>query len=137
MRAAYDGVFRVHAAAAGRLTLRAAAREPALEVLLSGVTLREVPATLHGLHIEELNGVPPDPGQRPVAARFRVRSADGGQSFAAASVQIHEHPALYGRSIALPRFRLRQRLLWTILLWLARFDWGRALIRRARGGRRG
>src|SRR5262245_19471022 len=133
MRIAYDGMFRVHAGAAGRMTLRAAAREPVLEVLLSGVTLRDAPATLHGLHIEE-ETVQPDRGRGSVPARFQVRSADGGQSFATASVQIHEHPVLYGRAIALPRFGLLRRLLWTVLLWLARFDWGQALIRRARGG---
>src|SRR5262245_5386702 len=118
MRAAYDGVFRVHAGTLGRVTLRAAAREPALDVLLSGVSARDAPAMFDGLQIEELSGARPATAHGSVAARFRVRSGDGSRSFGAASVQIHEHPVLYGRSIVLPRFGLRRRLLWTVLLWL-------------------
>ena len=48
----------------------------------------------------------------------------------ARSLQVHETVDLYGRAIALPRYALRQRLLWSLLLGLARFNWGQALIRR-------
>ncbi len=46
----------------------------------------------------------------------------------------HEPVQIYGTAVKLPRFTLRRRILWWVLLTIARFDWGQALIRRIRGG---
>lgn len=45
----------------------------------------------------------------------------------------HEPVRIYGTAVSLPAFTLRRRMLWWLLLTVARFDWGQKLIRRARG----
>ena len=45
----------------------------------------------------------------------------------------HEAVRIYGDAIPLPKFTWRQRMLWWVLLTVARFDWGQRLIRRLRG----
>lgn len=46
----------------------------------------------------------------------------------------HEPLDIYGKAIALPKFGWKKRALWWVLLTVARYDWGQALIRRVRGG---
>jgi hypothetical protein len=45
----------------------------------------------------------------------------------------HEPVDIYGTAVKLPRLTWTRRAMWWVLLTLARFDWGQALIRRARG----
>ena len=54
---------------------------------------------------------------------------------AARSLQVHETARIYGRGVQLARFPFAQRILWTLLLWSARFAWGQGLIRRLRRNR--
>jgi hypothetical protein len=97
-----------------------------IEAVFGRVTQHELPPTLDGIAIR----ADADPG------RMRFIVSSGGRDYAvhAQSLRIHEGAALYGRVLQLPRYPLPQRLLWTVLLWCARFDWGQALMRRLRGG---
>jgi hypothetical protein len=96
-----------------------------LQLIFSAVERHNVPAFVENIVI--------DGGTRQggsAKAQFDVLSAGKRYSVIARSLQTHEHVALYGKVISLPRFGLRQRLVWTLLLGLARFEWGQALIRR-------
>lgn len=101
-----------------------------LRLLFNAVERHDLPASLDGVRVERAAHAGDEsasPGEFQLASggrEFRVR---------ARSVQIHEPAALYGSVIALPKFALRQRLLWTMLLTVARFEWGQALIRRMTG----
>jgi hypothetical protein len=85
------------------------------------------PAAGADLTVRELG--PAAPGSR----RFELSTAGWSETLVARSLQIHERADLYGKVIALPRFELRRRLLWSILLRLARYRTGQALIRRVTG----
>ena len=91
-----------------------------VEAVFGRVTQHELPALLDGIVIR-------------AGAPFVVSSAGRDFRVHAQSLRIHEGAALYGRVLPQARFPLRKRLLWTALLWSARFRWGQALIRRARG----
>jgi hypothetical protein len=106
------------------VVLRHARGERRIEAVFGRVTQHQLPAALDGVVIRA--------GDAP--QRFVVSS--GGREYAvhAQSLRIHESVALHGRVLQLARYPLRRRLLWTVLLWCARFDWGQALIRRVRGG---
>ncbi len=100
--------------------------EQRVEVVFGRVTRHELPAVLEGIVI--LTGAAGDRGL------FVLSSGPRDYRVHAQSLRIHAGVALYGRVLPQARFPLRQRLLWTVLLWSARFSWGQALIRRARGG---
>jgi hypothetical protein len=94
------------------------------EAVFGRVTKHDLPATLDGVAIRR--GSPPDQS-------FVVSSAGRDYRVVAGSLRIHEGVALYARVLPQAHFSARQRLLWTVLLWAARFTWGQALIRRVRG----
>lgn len=99
--------------------------EQRIEAVFGRVTQHELPWTLDGIAIRT--------DASPERMRFIVSSGGRDYSVHAQSLRIHEGAALYGRVLPLVRYPLRQRLLWTVLLWCARFAWGQALIRRLRG----
>lgn len=101
------------------------ARERPVEILFLRVTAHDLPATLEGVEVRD---------HGPEHA-YSVSSAGGGDyRVQAATVQCHEPATICDRVLTLARFRPGQRLLWTVLLWSARFAWGQALIRWLRGG---
>jgi hypothetical protein len=95
-----------------------------IEAVFGRVTQHELPDALDGIVIRVHNatGMP-----------FVVSSAGRDFSVQAQSLRIHEGVALYGGVLPQARFPFGQRMLWTLLLWSARFRWGQALIRRVRG----
>ena len=97
-----------------------------IEAVFGRVTQHELPPKLDGIAIRT------DASSGPT--RFIVSS--GGRDYAvnAQSLRVHQGAALYGRALPLARYPLRQRLLWLVVLWCARFEWGQELIRRIRGG---
>lgn len=110
----------------GAVALRGAVRagERAAEILFIGVTRHELPGSLDEVDIR---------GDGSKAGGYLVGCAQGHYRVQAGSLQIHEPATIYGRALTLARFGLERRLLWTVLLWGARFAWGRALMRRLRG----
>jgi len=72
----------------------------------------------------------------PERVTFEIRSSANRWLLEARSLQVHERVELYGTAISLPRFALRERILWTLLLWAARFEWGQALIGKLTGASR-
>lgn len=123
----FTGRFTVHASETS-LVLAGSG----LRLLFNAVERHDLPAALDGVRV----GRSANAGDDTLpAGEFQVMS--GGREFRvrARSLQIHERAALYGSVIALPKFALRQRLLWTALLTVARFQWGQALIRRLTGRR--
>lgn len=95
------------------------------EVLFHGVTAHDLPEQLLDPAVET---TPTATGGAQQV--FAVRSGERAWHVKAKGVQVHEHPAIFGREVHLPRFALRKRIAWTLLLWLARFGWGRAAIER-------
>lgn len=100
-----------------------------LRLLFSAVERHDLPGSLEGVRVDR---EPHAPDDRRLP-RYEVTSGERQFTVVARSVQIHERAALYGNVISLPRFRLRQRLVWALLLFAARFEWGQALIRRVTG----
>lgn len=98
--------------------------EQRVDVVFGRVMQHELPAVLDGIAIH--TDVPRERG-------FVLSSAGRDYRVHAQSLRIHTGVALYGGVLPRVRFPLQQRLLWTVLLWSARFRWGQALIRRARG----
>lgn len=121
----FTGRFTVHA---GETSLVLAGS--GMRLLFNAVERHDLPAALEGVRVARAAGASAD---ALPAGEFQVQS--GGRKFLvrARSLQIHERAALYGSVIALPTFPLRQRFLWTVLLTVARFQWGQALIRRLTG----
>ncbi len=98
--------------------------EAAIEVVFARVTHHDLPTILDSIVVHESRS-----GERV----YLVSSAGRDYRVHARSLRIHESTVIYGRALPLARFALHQRLLWTLLLWSARFAWGQALIRRIRG----
>lgn len=96
-----------------------------LEVVFGRVRQHELPAALEDIAIREQAA--------PAEKLFVVSSGGRDYRVRAQSLRIHAGAALYGTVLPLARYPLRKRMLWTLLLWCARFDWGQALIRRVRG----
>ncbi len=92
-----------------------------LRLIFNGVDRHDLPARLDSVTLP-----------RPAASSgaFRLSTVRSQHTLIARSVQVHERAALYGPVIALPRFPVSGRLKWTVLLWVARFEWGQALISR-------
>ena len=106
------------------IVLRHARDARRIEAVFGRVTQHDLPATLDGLAIRA----------GAVPQSFVVSSRGRDYAVHAQSLRVHHGIALYGRVLPLARYPLHRRLLWTALLWCARFDWGQALIRRVRGG---
>ncbi|HEY7379049.1 MAG TPA: hypothetical protein VH542_10230 [Steroidobacteraceae bacterium] len=125
MRQEFPGRFEVTDVRAPRgsvrLERRARRDAPAVEVLFARVTRHDLPERLDNLAVDTEAS---DSG-------FLLRSGAANYHVAARSVQIHEGARIYDR-LPLGRFALSQRLLWSLLLWSARYSWGQALIRRLR-----
>ena len=116
-------VFDARARGGGlRLERHARGHVPGVDVLFARVASHDLPASLDGVAVDTAGS----------AAGFRVRSGAANYHVAARSVQIHEGSGIYER-LPLGRFSPAQRLLWSALLWIARFSWGQALIGRLRG----
>ena len=96
------------------------------EAHFHGARPHALPASIENPRIVEI----PATGASRTPRLFEVHSEQGSWRLQADSVQVHEHPALFGRVVPLPGFRLRRRIPWTLLLWVARFHWGRRLIGR-------
>jgi hypothetical protein len=94
--------------------------EPAFEFLFARVTQHELPATLNGVSVREYGFTDRE---------WLISSAGRDYRVQARSLQVHEGASIYGSILPLSHFATRQRLLWTVLLWLVRFGWGRSLIR--------
>ena len=92
-----------------------------LKLVCNVAGAHDLPARLDGLTLQR--AIAPD-------RAFRLSTSQGQHVLNALSVQVHERVSLYGTVIALPRFALGERLKWSLLLWVARFHWGQALIRR-------
>jgi len=105
-----------------RLERRSRGTGSRVEILFACVTTHDLPASLDGVAVASAAS----------GAGFRVRSGAANHHVAARSVQIHEGASIYDR-LPLGRFSFAQRLLWSVLLWIARFSWGQALIGRLRG----
>jgi len=97
--------------------------EPAFEFLFARVTQHNLPATLNAISVREYGFTDRE---------WMVSSAGRDYRVQARSLQMHEGVSIYGRVLPLPRFAATQRMLWTVLLRLVRYDWGRALIRMIR-----
>jgi len=100
-----------------------------LQLIFSQVASHDLPARLDGVCLATVRPMPGDASR----SCFELRSGASSCTVAARSLQIHEQAALYGNVIPLPRFGVRQRLLWSLLLRAARFRCGQALIRRVTG----
>jgi hypothetical protein len=128
MRYEFTGQFETvySGARPGELSLRRLQRNhvPGLELHFAAVSSHDLPWTLDGIIVEE-NG----PGL------FGIRSARANYRVAARSLQVHEGARIYGRAVQLAHFPFSQRILWTLLLWSARFNWGQNLLRRLRRNR--
>jgi hypothetical protein len=128
MRYEFSGRFETidSGARPGDLLLRRRARHaaPQLELHLAGVSSHDLPWSMDGVVVEEKG-----PGL------IGVRSGDNNYRVAARSFQIHETARIYGHAVQLAHFPFSQRILWTLLLWSARFAWGQGLIRRLRRNR--
>jgi hypothetical protein len=128
MRYEFSGRFETidSGARPGDLSLRRAARHdaPELELHFAAVSSHDLPWSLDGIVVEQKG-----PGL------VGVRSAGNNYRVAARSLQVHETARIYGRGVQLARFPFAQRILWTLLLWSARFAWGQGLIRRLRRNR--
>lgn len=116
----------------GRFTVRTGDTSLVLEgshlrLLFNAVARHDLPASLDGVRVAR--------SDEPTDAEFQITSGGREFSIRARSLQIHERATLYGTVIRLPVFALRQKLLWTLLLTVARFAWGQALIRRLTGRR--
>jgi hypothetical protein len=94
--------------------------EPAFEFTFARVTQHDLPAALNGISVREYGFTDRE---------WLVSSAGRDYRVQARSLQMHEGVSLYGRVLPVARFAARRRLLWTTLLWLVRFGWGRTLIR--------
>jgi len=97
-----------------------------MEVRLQGVLQHALPERIENPRIVQLSVTSEARARR----LYEIQSPGGSWRIEADSLQVHEHPALFGRAVALPRFRFSQRILWGLLLWMARFQRGRALIER-------
>ncbi len=111
-----------------RGTLVLAGQGSGFALFFSGVADNVLPARLGSVRVRAA----------PVAGadgrtQFEVMSDSGNWTVAARSLQVHERAQLYGKVIRLPRFELRRRLLWQLLLRVARYRFGQALIRRVTG----
>lgn len=128
MRYEFSGRFETidSGARPGDLSLRRRAHRdaPELELHFAAVSSHDLPWSLEGIVVEEKG-----PGL------IGVRSAGTGYRVAARSLQVHESARIYDRAVQLARFPFSQRILWTLLLWSARFAWGQGLIRRLRRNR--
>jgi hypothetical protein len=91
----------------------------------NAVELHNLPSSLDGVNVARANG---SGGETQSA--FQLTSSGRTFQVKARSLQIHERAVLYGNVITLPKFRFTQRALWTLLLTMARFEWGRSVIRR-------
>lgn len=94
--------------------------EPAIEYRFAHVTEHDLPPTLNGISVREYGFTDRE---------WLVSSAGRDYHVQARSLQIHEGVSIYGGALPLARFAPMQRALWTLLLWVVRFGWGRALIR--------
>ncbi len=125
MRYEFSGQFETvySGARPGELSLRRLARNDVsgLELHFAAASSHDLPWTLDGIVVEE-NG----PGL------FAIRSARANYRVAARSLQVHETARIYGAAVQLARFAPSQRILWMLLLRVARFNWGQDLIRRLR-----
>jgi hypothetical protein len=117
---------------AGRYRVRADSQSlqlrrdsPPLEMNFSGVRSHDLPAGMRQLRLAEMTV---DAG----GESFRLHTDRQTYRVVARGVQVHERMALSAIAPALPRYRWQRRLLWTVLLAIARFDWGQRLIRRVR-----
>lgn len=108
--------------------LRVVSMDGSRELLFIRPENQELPEQLQGVGVRELSQAAPG-GQR----RFELESGGRIWTLVARSLQIHERAQLYGNVIALPRFDLRKRILWSLLLRAARYRFGQALIRRVTG----
>jgi hypothetical protein len=125
--AVLTGTFRVRSeTGVPGLTLVAPGKNGRTEVRFQGVMQQAMPERIENPRIVRVSAIA---GTRP-RCLFEVQSTEGSWRFEADSVQVHEHPVLFGRAVALPPFRFSQRVLWKSLLWMARFPLGRALIGR-------
>jgi hypothetical protein len=97
--------------------------EPAVEYLFAHVTQHDLPQSLNGISVREFGFTDRE---------WLVSSGGRDYRVGACSLQIHEGAAIYGRVLPLARYSSIRRALWTVLLWMARFGWGQALIRWAR-----
>lgn len=97
--------------------------EQAIEYLFAHVTQHDLPQALNGISVREFGFTDRE---------WLVSSAGRDYHVHARSLQIHEGVSIYGGVLPLARYSSTRRALWTVLLWLVRFSWGRALIRRAR-----
>lgn len=97
--------------------------EPAVEYLFAHVTRHDLPSSLNGISVREFGFTDRE---------WLVSSAGRDYHVQARSLQIHERAAIYGRVLPLAHYSSTRRVLWTVLLWVARFGWGSALIRWAR-----
>ena len=109
----------------GGLVLRREAQdsEPAIEYLFAHATQHDLPQALNGISVREFGFTDRE---------WLVSSAGRDYHVRARSLQIHEGVSIYGGVLPLARYSSGRRALWTVLLWLVRFGWGRALIRWAR-----
>jgi hypothetical protein len=125
MRYEFSGQFETiySGARPGELSLRRLARNHVcgLELHFAAVSTHDLPWTLDGIVVEESG-----PGL------FAIRSAGTNYRVTARSLQVHETARIYGGAVQLARFPVSQRILWMLLLWIARFSWGQSLIRRLR-----
>jgi len=106
-----------------------AARESGFALIFSGVADNGLPARLESSI--RVRAVPT--ADTDGRTHFEVTSDSGSWTIAARGLQVHERSQLYGKAIRLPRFELRRRLLWQLLLRIARYRFGQALIRRVTG----
>ncbi|HZF26118.1 MAG TPA: hypothetical protein VEZ88_07635 [Steroidobacteraceae bacterium] len=128
MQQEFSGRFEVVDAGAGSggLSLERRARRD-----VSGIALLFADVASHDLP-RQLDGVAVD-AAASASGSFSVRSGVANYHVAARSLQIHESAQIYAHALPLARFPFSQRVLWTLLLWSARFSWGQSLIRRLRG----
>lgn len=139
---AFDARFRARSESTGgarcALSFSGVGAQGRVEIRFSGVASHDIPRVpellLDGLELAAESDSRPLEGS--MIRSFRVESHGRCYRIEARSVQVHEHPRLYGTALRLPRFGLRRRALWTVLLWIAGFDWGQRLIRRTRRGPR-
>lgn len=125
--AVLGGSFRVQTEPARRsVTLVADSGDSRMEVRFQGVMQHALPERIRDPGVVNVSSTTGPRSRR----LFEIRSLAGSWRIEADSVQVHEYPALFGRVVVLPRFPLRQRVLWGLLLWVARFQGGRALIGR-------
>jgi hypothetical protein len=92
-----------------------------VELVFGRVMLHDLPSSLDGVAVRS-----------DAPGLFVATSAGRDYRVHAQSLRVHHGTALYGRVLPLARYPIRQRVLWTVVLWCARFAWGQALIRRLR-----